>query len=222
MKAVALATKVPAALSTSLGWALLRRGSAPCAAAGDDARGHSDEAAGPSEDHQSRSRTDGVEPRDTRVAQIVGGNDCAVQRSRNTEASALCDRQRMRIIRCCSALFLMPRQISRGTQPFCCRSGGRPSRLELARHFSSHARRDEGEVRVLTELYAYGHRGRGLSRVVGTVSERLGSLPVKLDASIDRTVQVALPLQCKTELKIPRFCIDLPEAGRRQHTLPTG
>ena len=38
MKAVALATKVPAALSTSLGWALLRRGSAPCAAAGDDAR----------------------------------------------------------------------------------------------------------------------------------------------------------------------------------------
>ena len=38
MKAVALATKVPAALSTSLGWPLLRRGSTPCAAAGDDAR----------------------------------------------------------------------------------------------------------------------------------------------------------------------------------------
>ena len=35
MKAVALATKVPAALSTSLGWPLLRRGSTPCAAAGD-------------------------------------------------------------------------------------------------------------------------------------------------------------------------------------------
>ena len=58
--------------------------------------------------------------------------------------------------------------------------------------------------------------------VVGLVSERLGGLPVELDASVDRTVKVAVALHGETELKIARFRVDLPEAGRRKQNLPSG
>jgi hypothetical protein len=59
------------------------------------------------------------------------------------------------------------------------------------------------------------HVGAG-TRPAAAGSQRLGGPPVDLDASFARPVQfAALALNRETELKIARFCIDLPERGRR-------